>query len=148
MNFWLIIICFGVAFVLQYVLAMFQMKSFTIHYGKLRKIGKVAIGKKKGGFMAGAIAMLAVDDSGIILKASYLSGVTVLSRFKELRGFEGKDIVKLVDEDAKKYPKQVRKAILEASSNYITITNGGEVQEPQSPLNRMAGSVKKLATQK
>lgn len=148
MNFWLIIICFGAAFILQYALAMLQMKSFTIHYKRLRRLGKVAIGKKKGGFMAGAIAMLAVDNNGIILEASYLSGVTVLSRFKELDGFEGKNIVKLVEEDTLKYPKQVRKAILEASSNYITIMDGGEIKEPESPLSRLSGSVKKLATQK
>lgn len=148
MNFWLIIICFGGAFILQYIFAMLQMKSFTQHYGKLRKIGKVAIGKKKGGFMAGAIAMLAVDDEGTIIKGSYLSGVSVLARFKELKGFEGKNISRLVEDDASKYPKQVKKAILEASSNYITIMNGGQVKEPESPLNKLAGSVKKIAIQK
>lgn len=148
MNFWLIIICFGAAFILQYGFAMLQMKSFTKHYGKLRRKGKVAIGKRKGGFMAGAIAMLAVDDEGIIITGSYLSGVTVMARFKELNGLEGKNIVKLVEDDILKYPKQVRKSILEASSNYITIINGGEVKQPESPLNKMAGSVKKLATQK
>ena len=52
MNFWFLLICFGVAFLAQYALGMMQMKSFTINFGKLRRQGKVAIGKKKGSFSA------------------------------------------------------------------------------------------------
>ena len=44
MNFWFLLICFGVAFLAQYALGMMQMKSFTINFGKLRRQGKVAIG--------------------------------------------------------------------------------------------------------
>ena len=67
MNFWFLLICFGVAFLAQYALGMIQMKSFTKNFGQLRKKGKVAIGKKKGAFKAGSIVMFAVDDNGIIL---------------------------------------------------------------------------------
>lgn len=148
MNFWFLIICFGLAFVLQYILTMMQMKSFTQHYGKLRRIGRVAIGKQKGGFKSGAIAMFAIDDKGDIIQGSYLTGVTVLARFKTISGFEGKNIASLCEEDAKNYPKQVRKAVVEASSNYITIMAGGVIDESKSPLASITGSFKKVVGQK
>ena len=148
MNFWFLLICFGVAFLAQYALGIVQMKSFTVNFGRLRKMGKVAIGKKKGAFRAGAIVMFAVDNDGIILDGSYMSGVTVLARFKKLKGFEGLNVATLTKENVKGFPKQVQGAILEASSNYNVIMSGGEVQEPESPLGRLTGSIKNLATQK
>ena len=98
MNFWFLLICFGVAFLAQYALGMMQMKSFTINFGKLRRQGKVAIGKKKGAFRAGSIVMFAVDENGIILDSSYMSGVTVLAKFKKLKGFEGLNVSTLKKE--------------------------------------------------
>ena len=140
MNFWFLLICFGVAFLAQYALGMMQMKSFTINFGKL--------GKKKGAFRAGSIVMFAVDENGIILDSSYMSGVTVLAKFKKLKGFEGLNVSRLKKEDTKGFPKQVQDAILEASSNYNVIMSGGEVPEPPSPLQKLTGSMKNLVTQK
>ena len=111
MNFWFLLICFGVAFLAQYALGMMQMKSFTINFGKLRRQGKVAIGKKKGAFRAGSIVIFAVDENGIILDSSYMSGVTVLAKFKKLKGFEGLNVSTLKKEDTKGFPKQVQDAM-------------------------------------
>jgi glucitol operon activator protein len=134
MNFWFLIICFGTAFILQYVLTFIQMKSFTTHYSKLRRKGRVAIGKVKGGFNAGSIAMFAIDQDGIILEGSYMQGITVFARLKELKGFEGKDVGVLTKADCKNLAKPLTKAVLEASSNYKVIMGGGEVAEAPSPL--------------
>ncbi|MEG1410444.1 transcriptional regulator GutM [Clostridium sp.] len=147
MIFWTIIISLGLAYVIQFILAMIQMKNFNLNFRDLRKIGKVAIGKKKGGFVAGSIAMFAVNDEGMILKGLYLSGVTVLSRFKELNEFNGINIVNLREDHVKKYPKQVQKSILDASLNYITIITGGVVEDPKSPLQKLTGSKQKIVTQ-
>lgn len=148
MNFWFLIIVLGLAFVLQFIFTMLQMKSFSINYGALRKLGRVAIGKAKGGFKSGVIVMFAIDDKGDILKGSYISGVTVLARFKDLKGFENINIEDLRDEHVIKFPKQVQKAILNASSNYTTIINGGEVEQPKSPIDSLGGSVKKIVSTK
>ena len=137
MNFWVLIVCFGTAFILQYVLTFIQMKSFTAHYSKLRRKGRVAIGKVKGGFNAGAIAMFSIDKDGIILEGSYMQGITVFARLKELKGFEGKDVGILTKEDCKNLAKPLTKAVLEASSNYKVIMGGGEVVEAPSPLQRL-----------
>ena len=111
-------------------------------------MGRVAIGKKKGGFMAGSIAMFAIDDKGIILKGMCLSGVTVLARFKEFNDFNGIDIATITQDQVKSYSKQVQKSILDASSNYITITSGGTIEEGKSPIQKLTTSMQKVATQK
>lgn len=148
MIFWTVLISLGIAYVLQFLLTMIQMKDFNLNFRDLRKMGRVAIGKKKGGFVAGSIVMFAIDDEGIILKGMYLSGVTVLARFKEINDFNGVDISTITEEQVKSYSKQVQKAILDASSNYITITNCGEIEEEKSPLQKLSGSIQKVVTQK
>lgn len=148
MIFWTVLVSLGIAYVLQFLLTMIQMKDFNLNFRDLRKMGRVAIGKKKGGFVAGSIVMFAIDDEGIILKGMYLSGVTVLARFKEINDFNGVDISTITEEQVKSYSKQVQKAILDASSNYITITNCGEIEEEKSPLQKLSGSIQKVVTQK
>lgn len=148
MIFWTVLVSLGIAYVLQFLLTMIQMKDFNLNFRDLRKMGRVAIGKKKGGFVAGSIVMFAIDDKGIILKGMYLSGVTVLARFKEINDFNGVDISTITEEQVKSYSKQVQKAILDASSNYITITNCGEIEEEKSPLQKLSGSIQKVVTQK
>ena len=148
MIFWTVLVSLGIAYVLQFLLTMIQMKDFNLNFRDLRKMGRVAIGKKKGGFVAGSIVMFAIDDEGIILKGMYLSGVTVLARFKEINDFNGVDITTITEEQVKSYSKQVQKAILDASSNYITITNCGEIEEEKSPLQKLSGSIQKVVTQK
>lgn len=148
MIFWTVLISLGIAYVLQFLLTMIQMKDFNLNFRDLRKMGRVAIGKKKGGFVAGSIVMFAIDDKGIILKGMYLSGVTVLARFKEINDFNGVDITTITEDQVKPYSKQVQKAILDASSNYITITNCGEIEEEKSPLQKLSGSIQKVVIQK
>ena len=148
MIFWTVLVSLGIAYVLQFLLTMIQMKDFNLNFRDLIKMGRVAIGKKKGGFVAGSIVMFAIDDEGIILKGMYLSGVTVLARFKEINDFNGVDISTITEEQVKSYSKQVQKSILDASSNYITITNCGEIEEEKSPLQKLSGSIQKVVTQK
>ena len=52
----------GLAFVIQFVLSSFQMKNFNNEFVRLRRKGKVAIGRKSGGFHAGAIVMFRIDE--------------------------------------------------------------------------------------
>ena len=111
MIFWTVLVSLGIAYVLQFLLTMIQMKDFNLNFRDLRKMGRVAIGKKKGGFVAGSIVMFAIDDKGIILKGMCLSGVTVLARFKEINDFNGVDITTITEEQVKSYSKQVQKAI-------------------------------------
>ena len=60
--FMIVAVGFLAALILQFLMQMVQMKSFNQYYTKLRKMGRVAIGKAKGGFHAGAIVMFAIDQ--------------------------------------------------------------------------------------
>ena len=116
-----------------------QMKSFNASYSRLRRQGRVAIGKSKGFLRAGAIAMFAIDGSGMILDGSYMQGVTVFARFRNLKGFEGTDVGNIQPEDCRKLhlAKPLEKAVLEASSNYNILMTGGEIPEEPAPLTKI-----------
>lgn len=139
MNIIPLIILFCAAFALQYLLTFVQMKSFNTSYRRLRQQGRVAIGKSKGALRAGAIAMFAIDESGSILEGSYMQGVTVFARFRELKGFEGMDVGSIKPEDCRKLhlARPLSKAVQEASSNYNILMNGGEIQEEPAPLTKV-----------
>ena len=147
MNIIPLILLFCIAFALQYLLTFLQMRSFMSSYRKLRKKGRVAIGKARGAFRAGAIAMFAIDGSGSILEGSYLQGVTVFARVRALRGFEGMDVgaIQKVDCQRMHLPTPITKAVLEASSNYRILMSGGELTEDPAPLTKAANALKRLA---
>lgn len=134
-----LMILFLAAFMLQYLFTFMQMKDFNRHYGSLRRMGRVAIGKVKGALRAGAIVMFAIDEEGTILAGRYMQGITVLARCRVLKGFEGKDVGKLTEDDCKAlhHSKSLTKGVLEASSNYNILMAGGEIPEPPAPLERL-----------
>lgn len=80
------------AYVLQTLLGLQQLKDFNSVYSELRRQGKVAIGRRAGKIKAGTIVMFALTDDGEVLDARKLQGVTVLSRFKSLPAYIGQDI--------------------------------------------------------
>ena len=94
------------AFILQAVLSLLQMRHFSKEFIKLRRQGKVACGRKAGGFHAGAIVMFLIDDDGIIQTARKLEGVTCFARVRPLKGFEGKYIGSLTGEEVAKNHKK------------------------------------------
>ena len=114
---------------LQFLFQMHQMKSFNVCYGRLRRMGRVAIGKSRGFFYAGAIVLLAIDQDGIILDGAYMKGFTMLAKFKDWDHFKGYDVGKLTETDCKSLPVPLRRASLDASKSYNIIMSGGEVKE-------------------
>ena len=77
------------AFIPGFCLTMVQMKGFNVHYGRMRKIGRVAIGKSKGGFHAGAMVMFAIDKRTI--KEAMFMWDYIFARFKKFDDFNGKN---------------------------------------------------------
>jgi len=127
MNFWLVACLLGGGYLLQCLFGLMQMKDFSKTFRPLRKMGRVAIGRTNGGLRAGAIVMFAIDENGIILAGKRMMGVTVLAKFKDFTGFEGRNIGELTQTDVEKLPKHLRKAILDAVMNYNIIMSGGEI---------------------
>lgn len=125
------------AFVLQAILSCMQMKYFSNEFVKLRRKGKVACGRKSGGFHAGAIVMFQIDDNGIIQEARKMEGTTVLARVRPLPGFEGRDIRTLTEEDGPRNHRNLRKAIADASLSYRKFTAGEAIPEPPTPFQKV-----------
>ncbi|WP_202171404.1 transcriptional regulator GutM [Bacillus sp. USDA818B3_A] len=137
MQIMLIIILIAGAFIVQAGLGFLQIKHFSKAYTELRRIGKVAIGKRPGKVRAGTIVMFAISNSGKILKAKKMQGVTVMAKVKDLNGFEGKNIKTLTENDMKHCNKLLKLAILDAVHNYKTIMSGGEIPEKNSLFKRV-----------
>lgn len=129
------------AFVLQIILSMNQMRHFSNEFVKLRRQGKVACGRKAGGFHAGAIVMFLIDDDGVIQAGRKLEGVTCLARVRELDGFEGRHIAELTEEDGPKGHRNLKKAIADAALTYRKYTAGEIIPEPPSPFQKVGRSV-------
>ena len=147
MNIIPLILLFCVAFSIQYLLTFLQMKSFMRSYRSLRQKGRVAIGKAKGVFFAGAIAMFAIDDEGKVLEGCYMPGVTVFARVKALKGFEGLLVGAIEKADCQRLhlAKPLTKAVLESASNYRILMSGGEIKEEPAPLTKAANLFRRMA---
>ena len=133
-------------FALQAVLSGIQMRHFSKEFIKLRRRGRVACGRKSGGFHAGAIVMFLIDEDGLIQEGRQLCGVTCFARVKPLPGFEGKDVGTLTDADLPRYGKNLRKAVLDARDSYNKFMSGEAIPEPPSPFQKagraIAGAIK------
>ena len=90
------LIIFAVFVMAAYIFQMFlgwqQLKDFNKTYTMLRRLGRVAIGRKSGRIKSGTIVMFAVDENGRVLKASKMQGVTILARFQNMDDYVGEDI--------------------------------------------------------
>ena len=123
-------------FLLQAVLSCIQMRHFAKEFTALRRRGKVACGRKAGGFHAGAIVLFLISDDGTIREGKKLVGVTSFARVKPLPGFEGRQIGSLTEADLPKYGKNLRRAILDARDTYNKFGSGEAIPEPPSPFQR------------
>ncbi|UTR13793.1 transcriptional regulator GutM [Salipaludibacillus sp. LMS25] len=125
---WYLIVMMGLAWLIQSVFGFMQIKHFNRKYAELRSLGRVAIGKRTGMFRAGTVVMFAIDKQNTILRAAKMQGVTVFSRVKDLKGFEGKNLLKISEKDFKKVNKLTQFAIEDALKSYDVISKGGELK--------------------
>lgn len=123
-----VVLLVGFAWLVQSVLGFLQIKHFNRKYAELKSLGRVSIGKKKGLFRAGTVVMFAIDRKNTILQAAKMQGVTVFSRVRPLKGFEGKNLLKLEKGDWNQVDKLTRLAIEDALNSYHIIAKGGELK--------------------
>lgn len=135
-----VLIFAGIAFLAQALLSFRQMKHFTDEFVAMRKRGKVATGRKSGGFNAGAIVFFLLDDDGIIREGKKLEGVTSFAKIKPLEGFEGRYVGDLTEEDGPKGHRNLRKAIADAAMNYRRFEAGEAIPEPPAPFERVGAA--------
>jgi glucitol operon activator protein len=91
-----IIICFVIAWAIQYAMTYFQMRRFNKRLNELKKIGITSVGMSGSAYKRRTYAVLVIDKDEKILKAEQFSGWTVfagLKPVKELEGLSTKDIM-------------------------------------------------------
>ena len=89
--------------VLQLVLSILQFRRFAAHVKEMRREGRVAIGKAKGRFAAGANVL-----------------------FRPFDDFNGRNLLDLAEADVAAYDRQTRRAVLGAREEYIIYQEQGE----------------------
>ena len=72
-----------------------------------------------------------------------MSGLTILARFKPLRGFDGLHISEVEQGVTKRLPKALRLAVLNARDNWLTVQLGQVPEDPPGPLTRFIGRFRK-----
>ena len=145
-----ILIVVGIAFLMQALLGFIQMRNLTDEFIKLRRKGKVAFGRKSGGFKAGAVVMFRIDEEGIVQEARKLEGTTAFARVKNMDGFEGRYLGDLTKEDAPKHHVNLGKAIEDAALTYRKYTAGEEIENDPlpGPLEKAGNAIGSLLGQK
>jgi DNA-binding transcriptional regulator of glucitol operon len=145
-----ILIVVGIAFLMQAILGFVQMRNLTDEFIKLRRKGKVAFGRKSGGFKAGAVVMFRIDEEGIVQEARKLEVTTAFARVKNMDGFEGRYLGDLTKEDAPKHHVNLGKAIEDAALTYRKYTAGEEIENDPlpGPLEKAGNAIGSLLGQK
>lgn len=141
MNFIYIFGAFAlVAYGLQVLFGMKQIKHFNQIYLEMRRKGKVAIGRRSGKIKAGTIVMFAIDHKRIIIDARKMQGVTVLAKFRLLPQYIGTDIhyIDSYHPLVRTENKLVQQAMANAREIYLRVELGNYQEElPPSPLTML-----------
>ncbi|WP_161879727.1 transcriptional regulator GutM [Alkalibacterium sp. MB6] len=134
------------AYLIQSFLGFKQMKTFGEEYSKMRRKGRVAIGRRSGKLASGTIVLLSLDEEGYICEGRKLQGTTVAARFKDFNTLNGRriDTLNFKDQELAKETKNTKKAVVDAVNNYNLVINGKEIPEKKAPLSALADNVKGL----
>ena len=138
-----------VAYILQIIFGLKQLKHFNTTYSELRKKGRVAIGRRSGKIKAGTIVMFAVDRKGMILDAKRMQGVTVVARFKSMPSYIGQDIhyQDTYNPVVRKENKPLQSAIEDARELFLRIEAGNYKDVPKfAPVLNVGNQLKLLST--
>lgn len=88
MNSWLVFgILAAVAYGVQILFGMHQIKQFNQVYQRMRRGGRVAIGRRPGRIQSGTIMLFALDARGVIKETQKMQGISVLAKFKTIDTF-------------------------------------------------------------
>lgn len=107
-----------VVWILNIFFGLLQIKDFNKNYMELRRLGKVAIGRRKGKVTSGTIVLIRIENDGLIVESRKMQGVTVIARVEPFKGLEDKYINKITENDLKQFNKSLKKAILDSVKNY------------------------------
>ncbi|WP_196594325.1 transcriptional regulator GutM [Pectinatus sottacetonis] len=115
----LILIIAGIlAWALQAVFNIYQMKTFYRELKKMRRISRVAIGRSKGKFHAGIFILLCIDDNCRIICGRKLEGLTVFAHFRDFNLLNNLILTDIDKNYCARFNKQTSHAVLSAVNDY------------------------------
>lgn len=120
------------AYVLQAWSGLKQMKNFGNEYTRMRRVGKVAIGRSSPKIGRGSIVLLGLNDNGVIREALKMHGLSTFARFKPMPEVEGMHIEALLDKRGdlcKTLPKSIMKSLDDALATYNYVIHGIPLEE-------------------
>ena len=138
MNYvWTILILLGATTGVNLILSFYQQRDLARTYVAMRREHPLVIGKCKRLLSSGCIAMFGIDSDGRIHDARLMRGYSVLARFRQEPRFLGKNAAHLDKADMSGWPAPVRRAVANASQNYLTHLTGGTPSDPEGPWARL-----------
>lgn len=135
------LIYFGIilvaAFLLQGFLGLRQIKNFSKTFHQLRLLAPVAIGKNPKKLQAGTLILIAVKADGTIAEAQMMKGVTIFTKFKEVKVLRNQNLAEVAAsyDQLKQFDKLTRVCLLDAYKNYVNYkTNKLKPQDVDSSI--------------
>ena len=118
MSIWLIVLAIAM-WISQMLLGLWQFRRFNLHLKEMRKEGRVAIGKAKGKFFAGAVTLLVIDKDATIIRGEVMKGHTVFAGFSPLSvDLSGINLTELTEDHCQGLTGNVKAAVLNARTEY------------------------------
>jgi glucitol operon activator protein len=114
---WLALI--GVAWVLQLMLSLRQMRRFYRRVSELKKLGRTTIGVGGGTYRGRAYAVVVEDASGRVLTAEVMSGISVFARLRSLPELKGWNLRALHDAPPAGLKTKQRAALIQAANKLL-----------------------------
>ncbi|MDP4511991.1 transcriptional regulator GutM [Nonomuraea turcica] len=110
----------GVLWLGQLVLAWTQARSFLRSARELRAQGRVAIGMGRRRWMRRAYVALAADETGHVIAARSMHGLTVFARPRPLPGLTGIPVADLAHGDAERQLSPLMAAAASQAARFLT----------------------------
>ena len=115
-----LIIFISSAWIAQAIFSYFQMKNFNAEFIRLRRKGKIAIGKIKGKISSGTIVLICIDDSLEIVEAKIMTGVTVFAKLRSFKEIEHENLLHINEKIINEMNPRKKKAVKNAVKNYCS----------------------------
>lgn len=133
------------AFALQYYLGFRQITHFGEEYSRLRREGKVAIGRRPGKITSGTLVLFSLDQEDRIRYGRKLQGSTVFAKFRDFNTFDGMKIgeIRKTDPEMKEEIRITRLAVLNAVDNYLMVKAGKVIPDKKTPFGTITGAFSK-----
>jgi glucitol operon activator protein len=113
----------GLAWILQLVLSMRQMRRFYRRVSELKRLGRTTIGVGGGTYRGRAYAVVVADASGRVVTAEIMSGISVFAALRPLPDVNGWNLRALCDNPPAGLNTKQRAALCQASTK---LQQGGE----------------------